>query len=150
MTPIDKGSRLLVLAGKYIGREGVIASPVRTRGGWWKVDIGEGEIIEISPNDIEAGHVKRLADAPAEVDPLFVELAALEAARSDLWGGAAVDDRKCPSEWTDFAREEVDCADGVIGEPDAVDATYRVSMMRAAMFCLAAVRCIDRSHKGTP
>jgi len=148
VTPIGKGSRFLVLTGLYIGREGVICSEVRTRGGWWKVDIGEGEIIVVSPNDIEAGHLKRLVDAPPEVDPLFVEIEALEVRRGLLWGGPTEDDRKCPSEWTHFASEEIERADEQIGALDGGgDAEYRDAMMRAAMLCLAAVRCIDRAHK---
>jgi hypothetical protein len=146
--PIGKGSRLLVLSGIYRGREGVIASEVRTRGGWWKVDIGEGEIIEVSPNDIEAGLVKRLADTPAEVDPLFVEIARMEAKRSQTWGGPDADDKRDVSEWLVFVSQEIDRGEQVIGEQDeGGDAQYRDAMMHAALYCLAAVRCIDRAHK---
>ncbi len=146
MTPVGKGSRFRVTAGPHRGRDGVVVRGVRGRADWWTIDIGDGDLIEVAPHDIST--FERLSDAPAEVDPLFAELAEAEMERSRISGGNSADDRRCPSNWVTFAVEELIRADSVIGEPDAGgDPVYRASMMRVALLALAAVRCIDRAHK---
>ncbi len=82
------------------------------------------------------------------LDPLFVELAALEAARSAASGGLAADDAEDPGEWLGLAGIAIDRADATIGDPEGEgDAGYRDALMRAATICLAAVRCVDRARK---
>ena len=84
-------------------------------------------------------------------DPLFAELAELEAERSIAAGGPKGDDAREPDEWLADASEDLDNADATIGDPEGGgDATCRASMMRAAMLCLAAVRVIDRAHPVSP
>jgi len=145
VTPIGKDARFLVLTGPLRGQEGTLTHEVS--GGWWRLTCEGGEV-NGGADVFEGPGFKRLADAPAEVDPLFVEIEALEVRRGLLWGGPTEDDRKCPSEWTHFASEEIERADEQIGALDGGgDAEYRDAMMRAAMLCLAAVRCIDRAHK---
>lgn len=144
-TPIGKGSRFRILTGDYRGREGVIVGGVSERPEWWRLDLGEGEIVEVSPSDLAT--LQRLSDAPAEVDPLFAELATLDAERIKAWGASEADDAARPiDEWLHFATVEIERADETIGDPEAGgDVVFRDAMMRAAMLCLAAVRVIDRS-----
>ncbi len=82
------------------------------------------------------------------IDPLFAELTALEAERSKAVGGLRGDDARCASEWCGDIEDEIECANSVIGaDLENPDDVYRAAMVRAAMFALAAVRCIDRAHK---
>jgi hypothetical protein len=148
MSPIGKGSRFLVLSGDYRGREGVIVAPVADSPGLWWLSL-EGAEIVIEQSDADGPGFKRLADAPAEVDPLFAELAALEAERVKSWDvTTSDDDKRCPSDWCMFVGEQAEVADGVIGmEAENPDDVYRTAMMKAAMLALAAVRSLDRAHK---
>ena len=152
MTPVAKGARYRVLTGERRGLEGVVAGNCCDDDscGWWLLTCGEGVVLNIHASDLDGSAFQRLSDAPAEVDPLFAEIDAMETARSETSGGAANDDRQCPSEWIGRASEELDRADGTMSNPDGGgDAEYRDAMMHAAKFCLAAVRCIDRAHRPT-
>lgn len=85
------------------------------------------------------------AERLARFDPLFGELTTLETIRVD---DEVDDDKQCPSEWLGLASEEIDRADSMIGmDIIGADAIYRDSLMHAAMFCLAGVRCVDRARK---
>jgi hypothetical protein len=147
--PIGKGSRFLVLTGPLRGSEFTVSSTAPDDRGWWTLD-GPGQSSHYGTTSaLEGPDFKRLDNVPAEVDPLFAELAALEAARFKDWCvDTSDDDKRCPSTWCDFVKDEIEHADNVIGiEVENPDGVYREAMMRAAMFALAAVRCIDRAHK---
>jgi hypothetical protein len=147
MSPIGKGSRFLVLRGPLRGQEGVAHE--MTGAASWPVMFDEGKVFYFDVATLEGPGFKRLADAPAEVDPLFAELAALEAERVKSWDvTTSDDDKRCPSDWCMFVGEQAEVADGVIGmEAENPDDVYRTAMMKAAMLALAAVRSLDRAHK---
>jgi hypothetical protein len=117
VTPIGKGSRFLVLSGDYRGREGTVGDVVRDCPGLWWLDLGEGAEIVISQDEADGPRFKRLGDAPAEVDPLFVEI---EAKLNTL----------------DLRDEGV--------ESDTIDAMHRGAFVEIAARAIAGIRAIDR------
>lgn len=150
MTPIGKGSRFLVLSGDLRGREGTVTGPdinAPLGAQAWLLKFEGPNEGPWSTAALEGPAFKRLPDAPAEIDPLFAELAALEVIRLENEDEPGADDRRCPSELPALALDEIERADSIIGvEGPCSDAVYRDAMMHAAMYCLAAVRCIDRAH----
>ena len=146
--PIGKGSRFRVLTGALRGREATVLSATDD-GQRWRVVLDEYQpYLLLYTAELEETVFQRLADAPAEVDPIFAELAALDAERLKAWGASSGDDAARPiDEWLHFANVEIERADETIGDPEAGgDAVFRDAMMQAAMLCLAAVRVIDRSR----
>ncbi len=134
MTPIGKGSRFLVLTGPLIGQEGTVRD---LSAAGWPLSFDEGKTHYYSTAALEGPGFKRLADAPAEIDPLFAEIATLEAERSQFRGGPAHDDRRPTWDWSDLIHEEanVDCE---------TDEERRERWMEIVVLTLAGIRAIDR------
>jgi hypothetical protein len=144
MSPIGKGSRFLVLRGPLRGQEGVAHE--MTGAASWPVMFDEGKVFYFDVATLEGPGFKRLADAPAEVDPLYIELQAEEERRSRDWDGPAHDTRRDADEWIEFIQDKATDAEGALECGDGDD-DYRAAMMAIAVLALAAVRCIDRAHK---
>ena len=72
-TPIAKGSRFLVLAGTYRGQVASVGDGPDHLG-QWSVTFEEGAPRLLRGDYLAGSAFKRLADAPAEVDPLVVEI----------------------------------------------------------------------------
>lgn len=136
-TPIGIGSRFRVLTGDYRGREGAIVGVGLGRPEWWRIDLGEGEIVEVSPVDLAM--LQRLADTPPAPDAMLLEIEA--AARAvDLEAIGQV------GGIVDAIRDNLD--DG--GDAESDDdwfASRRIVFADVAALCLAGLRAIDRRAK---
>ena len=131
MITIGKGSRFRVLTGDYRGREGVIVGGVVDRPEWWRIDLGDGDIVEVSPGDI-AG-LQRLADAPAPADPMFAEVEATIARLQIL-----------PGEDAENALDMVASIAGEAARDGYFDDGLRKVLLECAAYCTAGIRDIDR------
>ena len=136
-TPIGKGARFRFMTGDYRGREGAIVGGVIGRSEWWRIDLGEGEIVEVSPADLAM--LQRLDDTPPAPDAMLLEIdAAARAVDLEAIGqvGGIID----------AIRDNLD--DG--GDAESDDdwfASRRIVFADVAALCLAGLRAIDRRAK---
>ncbi len=134
VTRIGKGARFLVLSGEWRGREGTITGGVERCHDLWWLDLGEGATMLFEQSDADGPGFKRLADAPAEVDPLFAEIESCDIDASRVGGaGGAIDE----------ILNIVDDIDEVESEEDCL-AARRAALVEIAALALAGIRAIDR------
>lgn len=137
MSTIGKGSRFLSLTGPLRGQEGTAHE--LADGGSWPLMFDAGKVFYFDVATLEGPSFRRLADGPAEADPLLVELATVEAERFETWGGPEQDARRDPEEWLELLGDEVRERDDA-----ETPAEIREGLLMIAAIALAGVRALDR------
>ena len=136
--PIGKGARFLVLTGPLRGQVGIVHGLGNVPDSWC-VHFDEGFFYYLT-STLEGPSFKRLPDAPAEVDPIVAEVAALPVDLEGMGGIGGV---------TDALRNSIEDDDS----PDAENdedwfAGKRLLFVEVAAIAMAGIRAIDR--RGTP
>lgn len=134
MTPVAKGARYRCLTGDLRGQEAIVVSVNGERS---LMGLHEGGEFTVHTADLEAPHYQRLADAPAEVDPLFAEIA--EAIKGlGIEGGTESDTLDTiQSLASPISSDEV-------ADDDEWYAMHRQTFVNIVAHAVAEIRAIDR------